>query len=97
MERVLDIYKDKIYDEINLKDIDLDLPATGRHIWVGLRRSQTWIDLPTLARFLGCERSNITKNVIWNFSDRAVRYHEGKRVRYSFHRSIIREYVRKNP
>lgn len=95
LEKILEIFRDEVYEKLSIKDLSFDFPILGKDVWNYLTKSSRWICTSFLARCLDYEESNITKNVIWKFPERVVRYHEGNRERYRFHKSIIKDYRRK--
>lgn len=59
-------------------------------------KSQGWVSSRELAERLNVTQNNISRNVLVKYPRSVVRYYEGKRCRYLFHRSIIKGFSKRD-
>lgn len=96
LEKIVDVWPRKYYSGRLIPGFWFEGRAIGSDIMAMLEGSDEWVTVSDIAEKLGFSPCNVRMRM-HHFAGCAVRYHQGRRVKYFFHSSAAGSYTRKYP
>jgi RNA polymerase sigma factor (sigma-70 family) len=95
-KNIILIDRDEDYTPEEIGFLTICKTISGKEIFSLLKNSEDWIDSRELSLILNCTTGNINKNLTRIYSDKTVKYKEGKKFKFFFSKEILEEYKKRN-